>query len=312
MTVFFVALSVVAVILTTAVPGYLLRRRGMISESCIPGCSKILLYLCQPCLYIYTFHIPFTVEKLRGIGIFAAICLTVHAVMLGVTFLLLNKKSRERVLCRILTLACAFGNCGFFGIPVIEALMPAAASEVIIYTTVYAFIMNMIAWTVGSAIIARDVHYINAKTLFLNPTMIGFVIGMLIFVTGFTLPADLAGMITATARMSTPLSMLIMGMRLAGMDFRRVFTNRAVYAAVAVKQLVMPLIAFALVYFLPISLEIKETFFITCACPIASIVLNFSEIIGEGQEDAANAVLLGTMLSIVTLPIVSLLLPLLA
>ena len=84
------------------------------------------------------------------------------------------------------------------------------------------------------------------------------------------------------------------------------------YAAVAVKQLVMPLIAFALVYFLPISREIKETFFITCACPIASIVLNFSEIIGEGQEDAANAVLLGTMLSIVTLPIVSLLLPLLA
>lgn len=101
MTVFFVALSVVAVILATAVPGYLLRRRGMISESCIPGCSKILLYLCQPCLYIYTFHIPFTVEKLRDIGIFAAICLAVHAVMLGVTFLLLNKKSRERVLCRI-------------------------------------------------------------------------------------------------------------------------------------------------------------------------------------------------------------------
>lgn len=312
MTTFLVTLSAVAVILAAAVPGYVLRRRGMISESCIPGCSKILLYLCQPCLYIYTFHIPFSAEKLGRIGIFAALCLTVHAVMLGIAFLVLNKRSRERVIYRIMTVACAFGNCAFFGIPVIEALMPEAASDVIIYTTVYAFIMNTIAWTVGSAIIARDVHYISAKKLFLNPTMIGFAIGMLIFVTGITLPSDLLSMITTIARMSTPLSMLIMGMRLAGMDFRHVFTNRAVYVTVAVKQFGLPLIAFALVCFLPISLEIKETFFITCACPVASIVLNFSEIIGEGQEDAANAVLLGTMLSIVTLPIVSLLLPLLS
>ena len=312
MTTFLVTLSAVAVILATAVPGYLMRRRGMISESCIPGCSKILLYVCQPCLYIYTFHIPFSLEKLVNIGIFAALCLTVHAVMLASAFLILNKKSREKVTYRIMTVASAFGNCAFFGIPVLEALMPESASDIIIYTTVYAFIMNMIAWTIGSAVIARDLRYISAKKLFLNPTMIGFVLGMMIFVTGITLPSALLGMITTTARMSTPLSMLIMGMRLAGMDFCHIFTNRPVYLTIAVKQFGLPLLAFALVYFLPISLEIKETFLITCACPVASIVLNFSEIIGEGQEDAANAVLLGTMLSIVTLPIVSLLLPLLA
>lgn len=312
MTTFLVTLSSVAVILLTAVPGFVLRKRGMVSESCIPGCSKILLYLCQPCLYVYTFHTPFSTEKLKSIGIFALLCLAVHAVMLALAFAVLNRRSRERVTYRIMTVAAAFGNCAFFGIPVIEALMPEVASEVIIYTTVYAFIMNMIAWTVGSALIKRDLRYISAKKLFCNPTMIGAALGMLLFVTGITLPSDLLSMVTITARMSTPLSMIIMGMRLAEMDFRRIFTNLTVYITVAVKQLGLPLLAFALVYFLPVDLSLKQTFFITCACPVASIVLNFSEILGAGQEDAANAVLLGTMLSILTLPVVSLLLPLLS
>ena len=45
--------------------------------------------------------------------------------------------------------------------------------------------------------------------------------------------------------------------------------------------------------------------------PVASVVLNFAEIAGEGQKKAASLVLLGTILSIVTLPLMMLLLPVL-
>jgi predicted permease len=62
---------------------------------------------------------------------------------------------------------------------------------------------------------------------------------------------------------------------------------------------------------LPIDGDVKRTFFIICSCPVASVVLNYAEIIGEGQREAANTVLLGTILSIVTLPIMMLLMPLL-
>ena len=55
----------------------------------------------------------------------------------------------------------------------------------------------------------------------------------------------------------------------------------------------------------------KAVLYIICCCPVASIVLNFSEILGEGQKEAASTVLLSTILSILTLPIMTLLLPLL-
>ena len=101
-------------------------------------------------------------------------------------------------------------------------------------------------------------------------------------------------------------------MRLATSELREVFGNLKIYAISAVKLIVMPLAAFVIIYFFPIPAEVKQTFYIICSCPAASIVLNFSEIIGQGQKEAASSVILSTIMSIATLPVMMLLLPLLA
>ena len=306
-----IAFTAVLVLLLTAVPGYILMRRKMVSESCIPGLSKVMLYFCQPCLAIYTFKsAEFSPEKLVDIGIFALLSLVINAIMLIAAFLVLRRKQKEATY-RIITVATTLANCAFFGIPIIEAIMGDAAEGLIVYTTVYAVMMNVICWTVGSAIIAHNVKYITPKKIFLNPAMIGGVIAFVIFVFGIPIQEDMLSMITISGKMCSPLSMIIMGMRLATIDMKSMFTSVKMYLTILVKQIVMPLVAFALVYFLPVSPDIKVAFYIICACPAASVVLNFSEMLGEGQRDAANLVLLGTMLSILTLPVMMLLLPLL-
>jgi predicted permease len=50
--------------------------------------------------------------------------------------------------------------------------------------------------------------------------------------------------------------------------------------------------------------DIRTVMFIIGSCPVASIVLNFSEMLGEGQEAAADVLLLGTLSSIITMPII--------
>ena len=70
----------------------------------------------------------------------------------------------------------------------------------------------------------------------------------------------------------------------------------------------MPLLVFLVTLVLPLDTVTKQTMFILAATPVASVVLNFAEMLGEGQETAANVVLLGTLLSILTIPAVSLLL----
>lgn len=315
MSTFLIALIAVAVLLLAAAVGYMLLKGRVLGEDIIPGLSKILVFVCQPALAIYTFsQAEFSWELMGGIGIFALLIIAVHAIMLGGSYLILRKRSVEPVY-RIITIGTTFGNCAFFGIPIIEALLPESASGLILYTTVYAVVMNVIGWTVGSAIIARDTKYITLKKIFINPAMLGFVAAIILFVLGVRFDgeytAQLGNMIQHTARMATPLSMIVMGMRLATMKVSEMFSDYRLYLTVAVKQLLMPLIAFAIVYFLrEVDTGLRAAFYITCSCPVASIVLNYSEIVGEGQKSAANLVLLSTALSIATLPLMMLLLPL--
>jgi hypothetical protein len=200
----------------------------------------------------------------------------------------------------------------FFGIPIIEAVMGDAASELIIYTTTYAMVMNPLGWTAGSAIISKSKKYISVKKLFINPCMISTLLALPLFIFSISLPSQLMNMITVLGKATSPISMIIIGMRLATSEAKEVFGNLKIYLTSAVKLVVMPLVAFGLVYFLPLPPEAKQTFYIICACPTASIVLNFSEIIGKGQKEAAASVLLSTVLSIASLPVMMLLLPLLA
>ncbi len=314
MEVFFISLIAVCVLLAAAVPGYILVKKRIIGEECIVGFSKILVYVCQPCLAVYTFKsAEYSTEKLAQVGVFAALAAIIPSVMLLSVFFVLNKKSRTEGIYRIITVASAFGNCAFFGIPIIEALfLPEVAREVILFTTVYSMMMNITGWTVGSAIISRDTNYISLKKIFINPATIGTVLALALFILEIPVQDDLLSMITSAAKMATPLSMIIMGMRLATMPLGGLFTDIRLYITVAVKQLVMPLFSFAVLILLPIDPTTKSVFFVISACPVAAVVLSYSEMVGEGQRYAANVLLLGTILSVGSLPVMMLLLPLLA
>ncbi len=306
---FIPTLITVAALLLVAAPGYLMIKTKMLSESCISGFSKVLLYVSQPCLAVYTFSIlDFSVGKLAEIGLFTLLTLGIMIIMLGGTYLVLRKKC-EKPIYRIMTIATTFANCGFFGIPIIKAVMGEAASGLIVYTTVFSLIMNVVGWTVGSAIISRNTKFISLKKIFLNPASIGVAAAMLVFVLGIRLEPNISNMISVTGNMATPLSMLIMGMRLGTMELKNLFTNAKVYVIILVKMIVMPIAAFVLVYFLPIAEPVKMTFYIVCACPTASVVLNFAEIVGEGQKEAAAMVLTSTIFSVLTMPFMMLLLP---
>ena len=117
--IFKLTLITVATLLLVASPGYILIKKKMLSEECIAGFSKVLLYVSQGCLAVYTFlQIEFSVEKLFEIGILAILSFGIMVVMLLGTYLVLRKKC-ERPNYRIMTIATTFSNCGFFCIPII-------------------------------------------------------------------------------------------------------------------------------------------------------------------------------------------------
>lgn len=298
---FLITLGAVTMMLGYAVPGYLLVRTKHIHKDAIQAFATVLMYVCSPCLNIYTIvNVPFSVKIVVDAGIVFVVSMGVQVLIL-LTFRRIFLKKYEDVTYRVYTIATAMGNCGFMGVPLLEAIMPEHP-EAVFMSTVFCLGMSLIGWTLTSYIISNDKSYMSIKNALLNPSSLSLLIAVPLFLTGIQMPVMLNQMVTLLGKMSAPMCMLIMGMRLATMDFKSLFTDMHVYGIMLIKQCGMPLLVFGIMSLLPVEDYLVKTMFVLSAAPIASMVLNYAELIGQGQKKAANLVLVGTMLSIITLP----------
>ena len=271
------------------------------------------MFVCQPALTVYSFNkADFTPELGINLLIFLGIVTAIQLIFLGFFFLIFRKKFSE-VRYRVATVATTLSNCSFLGVPLLEALFPDSPN-VAAYSMMYFLSMNLLGWTVISALISQDKKYISIKKVLINPATISIAVALPLFLTGFKLDAvngpffeQLGIMFTVLGKMTSPLCMLIMGMRLATLPFKKLFTNWLQYFAVGVNQLIFPLCVLGIITLIPVDPELRLCMFVMSACPVASVVQNFAELIGEGQEAAANTVLLGTITSIISLPVLALL-----
>ncbi|MEG2414079.1 MAG: AEC family transporter [Clostridia bacterium] len=307
MNYFFITLISVGIMLAYALPGFAVVKTKLVRPESISAFAVVLMYVCQPCLTIYTLNnANYTPELFGNMALFFAVSLALQLVFMAIMYLLYRRKSAD-VRYRVATIASVCGNCSFMGVPLLEAIFPSNP-DVVTYSIAFLLGMNLLCWTLGSALIARDKKYVSVKKALLNPAVISFALMMPLFLTNTKLPEQLADMFTLLGKMTTPLCMLIMGMRLATVKLKSFVGSPLNYLSIAIKQLIFPLVALAATWFLPLNLEWRQTMFILCCTPVASLVLNFAEMLGEGQEDAANTVLMGTLCSIVTIPVLMLIL----
>ncbi len=305
MSSFFAALTTVGVMLFYAVPGFLLVKSNLVKSDGISNFAKLLMYVCSPMLVIYSFlNISFSWTLVRNMLIAFAFAMSVMLIFVVVFARVF--KNKEDAKYRIYTLATVFPNCAFMGVPILQAVLPDYP-EALAYSVMFSMALNISAWTVGSYIITGDRKYIGVKKVLLNPQVFALLVAIPLFALGVKLPTQIDGMVTLLGKMTTPLCMLIMGMRLATTPIKGIFLKPMQYLIIAIKQLLLPLLVFLVLLPLPFDQNMKNSIYIIFACPVASVILSFAEMLGKGQRDAANMVLLGTSLSTLTIPIMCLL-----
>lgn len=303
---FLIALGVVSTMLLYAAPGFILIKTKIVSKENISAFAKLLMYVCSPCLVFNSLtRNEFSPSLVKEMLI--AFAFIFSAFLIGLlSFRLIFKKKSDNVKYRVYNLATTLANCAFMGVPVLEALFPDYP-QAIAFSAMASMALNILGWSVASYIISQDKKYISVKKILLNPAVIALIVAIPFFVFSIEIPSLLDNMIVLLAKMSTPLCMLIMGMRLACASLKNVFLVPSQYLIVAIKQVIFPLVSLAILLLFPIDPRMRASIYILMACPVASVCLSFSEMIGEGQEHASSLVLLGTLLSAITIPVMTLL-----
>ena len=247
-------------------------------------------------------------ERFTGVGkVLLLAVLTVALLLLGgeVVYLLTGRSEAGKSA----RFSMAFGNFTFMGFPVVENLYGADGLFVF---TLFTVPVRPIFYALPGFLLRREgaaAKKLTAKEilkLFFSPPIVAVLVGLALYLLKLKPPLFLDKAVQALGGTASVLGMLLVGMSMAGLSVRTLWQRRRALVIVLSKAILCPLLMLGLFLIFPLDPASKRTLFIYGAVPVPSLLTAFSYNNGRSQdacEEASAAVLLSTLLSVVTLPI---------
>ncbi len=301
---------IVVLIVVLAVPGYALRKAKLFGERAAAVLAVLLLYVSQPSLMVSSLlknaFQPSMLVNFAWIFGFAVVL----QLLVYFAAKLIFCRAGELPARRVCVASSYLGNVGFMGIPVMQMLFPGNG-EPVLYAVVFNVAFNAMAWTLGVYAVTGERGAVRPWKIVLNPPTVATIAALPFFFCGVKVPEQVLTVFSYLGEMTLPLSMIILGVRLADVRLRSLFCDWKVYLAAAVKLILSPLLSLGVLVLVdllvPLDAFVIVSLYIIAAMPTASSVLNFAERYEGDSETAACVTLMTTVLCIVTIPVLMLL-----
>jgi predicted permease len=222
----------------------------------------------------------------------------------------------------MLRFATIFSNAAFMGMPLIRAVFGAEAT---VYASIYNITFNLFLWSLGVFICTdkRDVnengieddeehikHGASPLKALYHPVTIAAVLGLIFFILPIEgyIPSIAIETLNNLGNLVGPLSMMVIGLRLADMDFSGIFKDKHMYVFLALRHVILPLVTLGIVKLVGLVLpvhELVEMVIVTlAAAPAATSATMFAEKYDCDANYVSRLVTVSTLLSIATMPLI--------
>lgn len=291
----------VAVILILILVGYFTVKKGMFTKESLGSITSFLLYIVTPCLIVSSF-LSAESGKLDGWTLLLAAVLPALSIVISiaVSYLFFRREPLGRR--RVLRFSTVFCNVGFMGIPLVEGIV---GSEGVLYGSFFIAVFNIFCWTYGYVMMGGG--KVRLKALLLNPGVIGIVIGLPLYLLDVPVPALFVEPVELISALNTPLAMIVVGGYIAQVKLRAFVSDLAVYKMAVLRLVVAPLLYLALVWLLRPDETLLMSTVIQAATPVAANCVLFAVQYDSDAELASKSVAVSTALSVVTIPLLTVL-----
>jgi len=283
------------------VPGFILGKKGKISDESVRGITAVVSDVAMPLLvFVKLVETDFAAIGARDavFGIILSAVLIVGMYLLSGVFYPKDDLSGR---------SCAtFSNCGFISLPLAAILFPETPSVVGIIS-LFNLVHTALTLTLGIALFSGDARHIKPRGILLKPItfaiVLGFACSFLHVRERFPSVVEYADML---AMLGTPLAMMILGVELAKFPLKKVFHPKTIALPALVRLILAPLFAILICAVCKMPQPFSVALFLCCGAPAASISVAFARTYGRDAERAAIITLSTTLLCVVSLPLMSL------
>ena len=278
--------------------GVICYKKNFLDEGTSVKLSNFLLMIVNPLVIFVSYQIDFQADLFQNLLLVLGLSMVSFAVQILLIHLVIpGKKNRDATIER---LSAIYGNCGFIGIPLINSLF---GREGVFYMTAYLTVFYLYFWTHGVIIMAGKTDLKTTAKNLLSPAIVGVVLGLVCFLAQLRLPSVIVSAMDSVGSMNTPLAMLVAGATLGKSDLRVCLRKKRIYWICALKLLIVPAVAMAMVLPLALPQTVVMTLLVAAACPIGACCTMFAlKYKGDGQY-ASEMFAVSTVLSAVTIPL---------
>lgn len=281
--------------------GFILVKSSLLNKQDSKVLSTVALYIINPCVIINAFQVQYSQDVKNGIILSFLAAIIVHIIyivgarMLGKVYTL-NGVEKATII---------YTNAGNLIIPLVQALL---GKEWVVYTTGYILVSTIFIWTHGRMLICEETGF-NVKELLKNVNVVASIIGILMFALKIQLPSLITETMDSMSATIAPISMIVAGMLIAGMDVKDCLKNKRLYSITFLKMIVFPLLAVCLLKFSSLSSMAKNGDMIllisllASVAPTAASVTQIAQIYDADSEYASAYYFITTLLCILTMPV---------
>jgi malate permease and related proteins len=279
--------------------GYGASKRGIIDKRVNKGLTELLMNITLPAMIIVSFNYSYSEEMLLksmtllGYSIVIHLTLTVFSKVIYFRY-----PDNMKGSARFMTI---FSNCGFMGYPIIESVY---GKEGVFYAAIFNIPFNILIWTIGVALFTNRKDLKNIKSIILNPGIVSVAIGLVFFVFSIKLPVPIYNTLDLVGRITTPLSMIVIGAMLGEISLKEIFIGKELYYASFIRLIVVPLAGLAIFKYFGVEGMLLGIPVLILAMPGAANTALIAEKYGSNSIFASRAVFLTTVLSLLTIPLV--------
>lgn len=289
--------TVIMLILITI--GIICRKTGVITKESNKDLSKLVLQVVNPVMIFMSYQTdnrPELVKNLLLTFVFSVGAFVVTAI--GAYILVRKKDGRNTEIERF---SAIYSNCGFMGIPLVNALF---GMEGVFYLTAFITVFNIIVWTHGIILISGEKSFKSVVKVFYSPTIISIFLGLVCFFAQLKLPSVPAEALGFISDLNTPLAMIVSGVTMAETNVIKLLKKRRVYYICFLRLIMLPILLALVLSLFEMSEKVRLTVMIAASSPPAAMCTLQCIRYGKNSLYASEIFTFGTILSVLTLPLV--------
>ncbi len=286
--------------------GMILYRRKMISEEGSKQISGLIINVTNPALLICSALDDGPKASLQELGIALIAYAAVFAILIAISFLIPRLLRIPRNLHYAYQMLTIFGNVGFIGIPLASAVL---GSESLIFVSIFNLLFNLLIYTFGVSLLQRaavaPVSQTGSNRLkkLVNAGTISAAVTIIFYLGNFRVPVIISSALSYTGRATTLLSMLVLGVSVAQMAPKDIFSHPKLYAFTLLRQILVPIGCMLLMSRFINDKLILNTMLLMTAVPAANMPLMLAKQMDMETESISQGIILTTVLSLVTVPL---------